>query len=38
MSDLSIFVDESGRPGQGISRYYLVTFILHDQKDDAERT
>lgn len=37
MSDLSIFVDESGDLGE-ISRYYLVTFIVHDQADDIEHT
>ena len=37
MSELSIFVDESGDLGE-MSRYYLVAFIVHDQADDVERT
>lgn len=32
MSELSIFVDESGDLG-GISDYYLVTLVFHDQND-----
>jgi hypothetical protein len=32
MSELSIFVDESGDAGS-VSRYYLLTFIQHDQSD-----
>lgn len=35
MSDLSIFVDESG--GQnGHSRYYVLTLVFHDQREDIE--
>ena len=32
MSELSIFVDESG--AQGGSRPYLITLVFHDQKTD----
>ena len=32
-SELSIFVDESGDM-VGVSRYYLVTLVLHDQAND----
>jgi hypothetical protein len=31
--ELSIFVDESGDMA-GVSRYYLVTLVLHDQAND----
>ena len=34
MSDLSIFVDESGSQ-EGRSKYYIVTYVLHDQDDDV---
>ena len=37
MSELSIFVDESGDLGE-MSRYYLVAFVVHDQADDIECT
>ena len=30
MSELSVFVDESGDLG-GVSNYYLVTLVFHDQ-------
>lgn len=30
--ELSIFVDESGDRG-GKARYYLLTFVFHDQAD-----
>lgn len=33
MSDLSIFVDESGEQGTE-SKYYLITLVLHDQSED----
>ena len=33
MSDLSVFVDESGSQ-EGGSEYYVVTYVLHDQNDD----
>ena len=32
-SELSVFVDESGDM-VGVSRYYLVTLVLHDQAND----
>ena len=32
MSELSVFVDESGDLG-GVSNYYLVTLVFHDQND-----
>ena len=32
MSELSVFVDESGDLG-GVSNYYLVTLVFHDQCD-----
>ena len=32
MSELSVFVDESGDLG-GVSNYYLVTLVIHDQND-----
>lgn len=34
MSDLSVFVDESGSQ-EGRSKYYIVTYVLHDQDDDV---
>ena len=34
MSDLSVFVDESGSQ-EGGSAYYVVTYVLHDQADDV---
>lgn len=37
MSDLSIFVDESGDVGE-TSRYYLVAFVMHNQDEDIIRT
>ena len=33
MSDLSVFIDESGSQ-EGGSSYYIVTYVLHDQSDD----
>ena len=33
MSDLSVFIDESGSQ-EGGSEYYIVTYVLHDQSDD----
>ena len=33
MSDLSVFVDESGTQ-EGMTEYYVVTYVLHDQSDD----
>ena len=33
MRELSIFIDESGDIGSG-SRFYLLTFVFHDQNDD----
>lgn len=33
MSDISIFVDESGTR-DGNSAYYLLTLVLHDQEQD----
>lgn len=33
MSDLSVFVDESGTQ-EGMTAYYVVTYVLHDQSDD----
>lgn len=33
MSELSIFIDESGVQ-EGKTPYYLVTLVLHDQKND----
>lgn len=33
MSEVSIFVDESGGQG-GDSKYYVLTMLFHDQADD----
>ena len=33
MSDLSVFVDESGTQ-EGMTEYYVITYVLHDQTDD----
>lgn len=33
MSDLSVFVDESGTQ-EGMTEYYVVTYVLHNQSDD----
>ena len=35
MSELSIFVDESGDAGE-TSRYYLITLVLHDQAEPLD--
>lgn len=35
MGDLSVFIDESGDTGS-VSRYYLVTLVMHDQRDSVE--
>ncbi len=36
MKELSVFIDESGDFGESMERpaYYLVTLLLHDQKND----
>ena len=36
MSELSVFIDESGDFGEykSVSEYYLVTFVFHDQGED----
>lgn len=36
MKELSIFCDESGIQ-EGMSKYYLVTIVLHDQDDDITK-
>ena len=36
MRDLSVFVDESGTQ-EGMTEYYVVTYVLHDQADDFSR-
>jgi hypothetical protein len=33
VGDLSVFVDESGTQ-EGMTDYYVVTYVLHDQSDD----
>ena len=37
MSDLSIFVDESGDVGE-TSRYHLVAFVIHNQDEGISET
>jgi hypothetical protein len=34
MRELSVFVDESGNPGED-AKYYLLALVLHDQSDDV---
>lgn len=36
MGDLSVFIDESGDTGS-VSRYYLVTLVMHDQDDCIDK-
>ena len=36
MSELSIFTDETGDGGSG-SRYYIVTFVFHDQSKSIDQ-
>ena len=36
LSDLGIFIDESGDVGSN-SEFYLITMILHDQASSIER-
>ncbi len=35
MSELSVFLDESGIE-EGVSRYYLVTLVMHNQSESIE--
>jgi hypothetical protein len=35
VSELSIFIDESGDFGDGGSCYYVVAFVFHDQRSDV---
>ena len=34
MRELSVFVDESGNPGED-AKYYLLALVLHDQSEDV---